>query len=215
MVSPYPRAGGEHRTVVRGLQGMAGSSPRGRGTLLSQRVDKQHFSHCYGGSGPVRVDVPRASIDDEAVVLAGGAEEGTREDVALGVAELMGGGRRRGLVPATPWAGDQCRRGWERTSANEALQYRDGDVAGPLPRTLSGGFGSRPGHAAGARGLGLEGFLGAVGEAGGDGARGIGATRAMRCSARWTSLSSSSSMAKPQSAIVAGIGRFDMAVLEP
>ena len=33
-------------------------------------------------SGPVRIDVPRESIDGKAVVLAGGAEEGTREDVA-------------------------------------------------------------------------------------------------------------------------------------
>ena len=35
-------------------------------------------------SGPVRIDVPRESIDGEAVVLAGGAEEGTREDVVKG-----------------------------------------------------------------------------------------------------------------------------------
>ena len=40
----------------------------------------------------VRVDVPNEGVDDEAVVLAGGAEEGPGEDVALGVAELVGGG---------------------------------------------------------------------------------------------------------------------------
>ena len=47
----------------------------------------------HRGSGPaVRVEVPDEGIDDEAVVLAGGAEERTGGDVALGVAELVGGG---------------------------------------------------------------------------------------------------------------------------
>ena len=45
------------------------------------------------------------------------------------------------------------------------------DVAGLVPCPLGGGLEHRPGHAAG-RGLGLEGVLGAVGEAGGDGAHG-------------------------------------------
>ena len=36
--------------------------------------------------------MPDEGVNDEAVVLVGGAEEGTGEDVALGVAELVGGG---------------------------------------------------------------------------------------------------------------------------
>ena len=46
---------------------------------------------CFSGPA-VRVDVPNEGVDDEAVVLGGGAEEGTRGDVAFGVAELVGGG---------------------------------------------------------------------------------------------------------------------------
>ena len=46
---------------------------------------------CFSGPA-VRVDVPNEGVNDEAVVLAGGAEEGPGGDVALGVAELVGGG---------------------------------------------------------------------------------------------------------------------------
>ena len=102
-----------------------------------------------GGSGPVRVDVPRESIDDEAVVLAGGAEEGRREDVALGVAELMGGGVDE-VGPGDGLGGRQSAR-MERTSANECCSI----VMGTWPdlflaRSVAGlraGQGMPPGEA--------------------------------------------------------------------
>ena len=113
--------------------------------------------------------MPNEGVDDEAVVLAGGAEEGPGEDVALGVAELMGGG----VDEVGPGDG-LCGRPVGEDGATSAPE-RCSIVMGTWPdfflarsvAGLSAGQGMPPG-----RGLGLEGVLGAVGEAGGDGAHG-------------------------------------------